>query len=205
MQESEENTRLFIADWCIIRNGEMLRNNAAPIHLKDGTPQETYGLLNAPYPKFFKMDILSKWVWNGAEYLLRNPDGSFAYEGIEKTKIAVVLMTKNGSLDVDKKFQKSLETIPSPALFVYTLPNIMLGEICIRHGFQGAQSCLVSDSFDAEELVFYTSDLMIHRGMEACLCGWVDAVADATDVRLFWIARSGEIPFSASRLMQLKP
>lgn len=154
-----------------------------------GEPQELYRALGLSYMKFFKMDLLCKWAWLGAEALLMQ-DGNPVYEGVDKNKVAVVLMTKHGCLDVDKKYLESMKDIPSPALFVYTLPNIMLGEICIRHGFKGEQLCLVSDGFDTEEMAFWVNDLLQKRGMEACLCGWVDAWDGNRDVALHWITKN---------------
>lgn len=157
--------------------------------------EDMYRALSYSYMKFFKMDLLCKWAWLGAETLLQK-DGTYLYEGIDKTKIGVVLMTAHGCLDVDEKYEQTMEDIPSPALFVYTLPNIMLGEICIRHGFKGEQLCMVTNDLDAEELHFWVNDLMQNRGMDACLCGWVDAYKENKDVCLFWVDKNiTGIPF----------
>ena len=126
------------------------------VHLANHTarePQELYRLMQCNYMKFFKMDPLCKWAWLGAEALLTDKGGNL-YDGMDKNKIAVVLMTKHGCIDVDKKYLEGLDNIPSPALFVYTLPNIMLGEISIKHGFKGEQLCLVDEYFNTEELHF---------------------------------------------------
>ena len=169
--------------------------------MKDGTPvlsddeyagiskpQDLYRKLSYSYMKFFKMDLLCKWAWLGAELLLQD-DSSNISNDISADKTAVVLGTKHGCLDVDKKYEESRYEIPSPALFVYTLPNIMLGEICIRHGFKGEQLCMVNDEFDAEELNFWVNDLLTNKGMEACLCGWADAYDDKKDIFLFWVSK----------------
>ncbi|MBL7683127.1 MAG: hypothetical protein JNK00_07165 [Flavipsychrobacter sp.] len=166
-------------------------------------PETVYRGLQYNYVKFFKMDLLSKWAWLGAETLLKQGE-NFVYDGIDKTKIAIVLQTNHGCLDVDKKYSDSLTTIASPALFVYTLPNIMLGEICIRHGFKGEQACLVNDGFDVKEMEFWVNDLLQNRGMEACLCGWVDATADNHDVCMYWVTKeNGSIKFAADTMQQL--
>lgn len=163
-------------------------------------PQELYRLQGYSYMKFFKMDVLCKWAWLGAEGLLADND---ALEGIDKSKVAVVLMTSNGCIDVDKKYQATMQEIPSPALFVYTLPNIMLGEICIRHGFKGEQLCLVSEKFDAEEIHFWVDDLLNKRGMEACLCGWADAYDDKKDICFFLVTKNGATSFTTDTLNEL--
>ncbi len=151
------------------------------------TPEALYSALHSSYPKFYKMDRLCKWAWAGAEYLCSG--NTLPYEGYDKNNIAVCLSTSYGCIDVDKKYLDGI-AVPSPALFVYTLPNIMLGEICIRHGFKGEQACMVSDTFDAEEL-FFTVNGLLQRGMGACLCGWVDVFDERYDVCMFWVSKKG--------------
>ena len=62
----------------------------------------------------------------------------------------------------------------------------MLGEICIKHGFKGEQLCIVQDDFDKEELNFWVNDLLKNRGMEACVCGFVDASEYGVKVEMEW-------------------
>lgn len=150
--------------------------------------EDLYRSLNLGYAKFFKMDTLCKWAILGAEYVMKKGD-SYVYEGLDKTKIAVILMTKNGCIDVDKRYWETTKTIPSPALFVYTLPNIMLGEICIKHGFKGEQLSLVSDGYNKEEINFWVDDLIKNRGMTACLMGWVDVKDHEVHVEMNWVTR----------------
>lgn len=154
------------------------------------TPEELYRHLKFSYMKFFKMDLLCKWAWLGAEILIG--DNTSLLSGVDKNNVAVVLMTHHGCIDVDKQYLKTTETIPSPALFVYTLPNIMLGEICIRHGFKGEQASMVSEQFDIEEIHYYVEDLLNNRGMDACLVGWVDAYDKHKEVAMYWVTKSGE-------------
>lgn len=174
-----------------INNGLVALNNTTILHLQTQSPEEVYRALGLTYPKFFKMDLLSKWAWLGAEVLLKTADG-MRYDGLDKEKIAVTLASRNGCLSVDKRYKESMQTIASPALFVYTLPNIMLGEICIRHGFKGEQLCLMQDSFNREELNFWTDDLFKNRSMEHCLSGWIDATEDRHEVYLSWTSAHEE-------------
>ena len=87
--------------------------------------------LEIDYPKFFKMDSLSKLAFLLAEVLL----SSLPEEVRQET--ALVFANKSASLDTDLKHQASIAQTeayyPSPAVFVYTLPNICLGEISLRH------------------------------------------------------------------------
>lgn len=137
------------------------------------------------YPKFFKMDRLCKWAWAGAELLLSS--GS-VYKDLDKNKIGIVLSTSQGCLEVDKRYFDTID-VPSPALFVYTLPNIMLGEICIRHGLKGAQLCTVSDRFDFDEMQFAVNSLLNQQGMDAVLCGWADVSESHHNIQFYWMTR----------------
>lgn len=168
-----------------INDGLIRKNNTSILHLQNATPEDVYRALGCSYPKFFKMDLLCKWAWLGAEALLKDGE-QFLYNSQDKDKIAVVLATREGCLSVDRKYQDTIQTIASPALFVYTLPNIMLGEICIRHGFKGEQLCLVQDHFNEQEVNFWVQDLLKKRNMDHCLFGWVNATEESHDVCLFW-------------------
>lgn len=190
-----------IAHWVRITNNTALHDGNA-IPAVAATPEDVYRQLQYNYIRFFKMDVLCKWAWLGAETILKN-DGSYVFDNLDKTKVGLVLFTGNGCLEVDKKYNETIAEIASPALFVYTLPNIMLGEICIKYGFKGEQASLVSPSFNATELHFWVNDLLANRSMDACLCGWVDATETGHDVCLFWVAKgNGGLNFSPAVLQQ---
>jgi hypothetical protein len=180
---------MVINHWVVISKRAIARDN---VLLQDDTaitPEQLYTTLQCGYPKFYKMDKLSKWAWVGTEYLFQVND--LPYKDTDKNKIAIVLTTSHGCLDVDKRYYEGI-AVPSPALFVYTLPNIMMGEICIRHGFKGEQMCMVSESFDVQEIWFTVNDLINNKGMDACLCGWVDVSGEEHDICLFWITKGGD-------------
>ncbi len=147
-----------------------------------------YEGLSLRYPRFFKMDAPSRWAWLASEWLFKDP-GSPLEGDLSRERVGVVMATRSGSLEVDQRFYDSMETVASPALFVYTLSNIMMGEICIRYGFKGEQLCLVEDQPPASLLQFYGEDLLLRRGMDACLMGWVEAFGDKKKIGLFWVSR----------------
>ena len=205
--------QLFISKYLSIDANRIAVDGKVLLEHNDGglVAEDAYRALAISYPKFFKMDLLCKWATLSAECLLKNDSNKeqsqrYVYEGLDKNAIAVVLMTASGCLDVDKKYLHSMETVASPALFVYTLPNIMLGEICIRHGFKGDQLSMVSEAPDVEELHFWVSDLLQNRGMDACLCGWVEAVEGKQEIRLIWVDKKSGVSFSRDNLTKyLKP
>lgn len=201
-----EQISLNIGHYLRVSKGKLVKdsNSILPegIRTADG-PEALYRHMQYAYPKFFKMDGLCKWAWLAAEQLL-SADAAMVYDDIDKNNVAVVLGTSHGCIDVDRKYHETMNSIPSPALFVYTLPNIMLGELCIRHGFKGEQACLLNDNFNSEELYFWVKDLLLNRGMEACLAGWVDVAGDECDICLFWVTKRTEgIIFSGSGMQYL--
>ena len=128
------------------------------------------------YPKFFKMDKLCQLGFIGAEILLND------YSASEKENMAVILFNRNGSLITDRKYQGTIgegDYFPSPAVFVYTLANIVTGEIAIRHKIFGETSFYILSKFDNNiideiiESVYYTSN------PQYILCGWVDYETDS--------------------------
>ena len=92
------------------------------------------------YPKFFKMDPLSRLGFIASELLLKK---------CPKDNYGVLLFNRSSSLADDMAFQSTIqrhsEWFPSPALFVYTLPNIVTGEIAIRNRFQTETNFIVLD------------------------------------------------------------
>jgi len=176
---------MVISHW-VIMNGQVVAQDSVVLPGKERlSAEELYHDCKWNYPKFFKMDKLCKWALAGTELLFADNE---LYKEIDKHKIGVVITTSHGCLEVDKRYYDTI-SVPSPALFVYTLSNIMLGEICIRHGFKGEQLCMVSEEFDAEEVFFAVHDLLENRGMDACLCGWADVAGDEHDVVLFWVTK----------------
>ena len=119
-----------------IRNGKAFKNGNL-LHESEISPVfesfsgELFKFLGAPYPKFFKMDLLSKLGFLTAEILLM--DDPIA----EKDKTGIFIANSSSSLETDRKFHETMKNpsnyYPSPSLFVYTLPNILMGEISIRH------------------------------------------------------------------------
>lgn len=200
-RQSSINT---IAHYVRINNAKAEKDNTPLLSSAQALPaDEWYRMIAHPYLKFFKMDILCKWAWAGAELLLSQGE-NFVYDNMDKTKIGLVFATAQGCIDVDKKYLQTVATIPSPALFVYTLPNIMLGEICIRHGFKGEQLSMIADTFDSEELTFAVNDMLGHKGMDACICGWVDVTNENVDVQLVWVTKQDRgVPFNAQALQDL--
>ncbi len=144
---------------------------------------QCYKHLNIHYPKFYKMDRMSKWGIICAEILLKDK----SLEGIDAYQRAIVLQNSASSLATDKKFQESIGIIPSPALFVYTLPNIVMGEIAIRHNFKGENTFFVTSTFDQNQLRAYSKLLFESNVAKIILCGYLEVDAHSQVIKM-WLS-----------------
>lgn len=146
--------------------------------------QEAYHALQINYPKFYKMDNLCKTGFIAAELLLQN---SGLKENYNSEETGIILSCANSSLDTDFRY----EATPGPALFVYTLPNILIGEIAIRQGIKGESACFVFDIFDAAFQANYVNDLLQHGRVKACISGWADFVNGNAEA-FFYLAETNQ-------------
>jgi hypothetical protein len=190
----------YITATCIISDHVVHTNGKAVFEAPATGGQDfllsVYQHTDVQYPKFYKMDNLSKLGWLACELLL--------WQGFRRTdyrpeEVAVVLSNANASLDTDYKYFATVKDIPSPAVFVYTLPNIMIGEICIRHQFKGENAFFVFESFNAAFLAQYVHGLMESGSARACICGWVDVLGEEYKAALFLVEEAaGEMPLSGN-------
>jgi 3-oxoacyl-(acyl-carrier-protein) synthase len=149
--------------------------------------KELYRTLNTDYSKFFKMDNLCKLAFISAELLVKDRSISSYQPG----EVALVFSNASASLDTDKAYFESVEDkknyFPSPAVFVYTLPNIMMGEICIRHKLTGENTFFVSERFDAKLISTYAENLLTSGKAKSVIAGWVEINDRNWDAALFLI------------------
>ncbi|MBO2013081.1 hypothetical protein [Hymenobacter negativus] len=167
---------------CAIRGNQIFVNGTLVYQGTADTPDlaaflvAAYRHFGLQYPKFFKMDALCKLAFLTAELLL--PTTSLAARR-GAGEVGVVLANRSSSLLTDLVHQQSIQEpaahLPSPAVFVYTLPNIAIGEISIRHQLTGENTLFVADSFEPEALVAYAGELLAEGSCQACLCGWFEA------------------------------
>ena len=126
-----------------------------------------YGNYNVNYPKFFKMDDLCKLALITSEVLLKGEDLSNRYKGED---IGIVIANSNSSLDTDIKHYDTIKDrsdyFPSPSVFVYTLPNIMIGEISIKNNIKGENAFFIFENFEPEFISSYVNNLLDTRSEE---------------------------------------
>ena len=184
------SNNLFISASCVISNFVVYKNGQPVFAEKELELPEfliaAYRNFDLKYPKYFKMDNLSKLGWLANEILLQ--DG-FDKEKYKAEDIGLVFSNSNSSLDTDIKYYETVKTIASPAQFVYTLPNIVIGEISIRHHFKGENAFFVFEEFDAGFIEQYVSNLFNNNILQCCICGWVDVLGDNYNATLFLIEK----------------
>jgi hypothetical protein len=162
-----------------------------------------YSNLKISYPKFHKMDQLCKLGFLATEILLKDTGHSTKYG---ETDTGLVLSNSNASLDVDLKYAKTIHAGASPALFVYTLPNIVIGEISIRHHFKGENAFFVFKQFDGNFIAQYVNSLFENKLIKNCICGWVDILKEEYRSILYLVetdSSENAITFTADNLNQL--
>ncbi|HSI69688.1 MAG TPA: hypothetical protein VK941_05600 [Gillisia sp.] len=190
---------LMIKSYVHIRNNKIFRNGKEIFALESGLEtdflKQAYKKLKLNYPKFHKMDGLSKLGILATAVLIGE-------ETVDPTT-ALVVSNSNSSLDTDLKHFESMKNIVSPAIFVYTLPNIVMGEISIKYKLQSENTFFISNDFNGHLLKDYSEILMNSARAAAVVSGWIDLKNEEYDVFLCLIDEKGNIPFSAEKLEQL--
>ncbi|MCW3467534.1 hypothetical protein [Chitinophaga nivalis] len=194
----------YITGCCIIRNHRVYLNGTLQWEADQALGlseflRAGYDRFSGQYPKFHKMDALSKLGWLAAEVLLQSTD----VHTLPPETVGLVLSNRSASLDTDVRYYATVKDIASPALFVYTLPNIVMGEICIRHGFKGENTFFVSDTFDAGLMSEYPATLLAVTPLQACICGWVEVMEQQYEAAVFLVEnkqRGLAIPLTAAAL-----
>ena len=130
------------------------------------------------YPKYYKMDGLCRLGFVASELLLKaeRDEGSFT-EDTNKTR-AIVFFNRSSSIASDKKYLASIvekdNYFPSPSVFVYTLPNIVTGEIAIRNGYHGETSFYILPHKNELLMQDIIETTFMDEQTTSILTGWLD-------------------------------
>ena len=133
---------------------------------------ELYRRYVGDYPKFFKMDTLARLGFIAAEIVLKQQGQTCN----SQQPTAIILANRSASIKNDTDYLATIPDgnyYPSPALFVYTLPNIVTGEIAIRHHIQGETSFYVLDNPEQLEPIVQ-STLATRHSPSVLLAGWCE-------------------------------
>ncbi len=185
---------IAVTSYCSVRNHQVKLNGNTLLARETELPfgdfiKSAYDLNTSSYLKFFKMDDLCKLAFVASETLLKNRKLSEQY-GSEN--VSLVFANKSSSLDTDIKYYKTVKEFPSPSLFVYTLPNIMLGEISIRQKFKGKNAFFIFEAFQADFLCNYATRLINDQKAKAVVIGWVELLKNDYDAFLCLVEEAEE-------------
>ena len=168
-------------DYVVLNQGYVSVNGRELEHEASGNAllTELYRNHIADWPKFFKMDTLSKAGFVASELLIKElGEHRLGNEEFAQGR-AIVLFGATASLCADRNYQETIQDkdnyYPSPALFVYTLPNIVTGEIAIRNHWRGETSFYVTEAPDAAQMAFHLACAFQDQATDSILAGWVDS------------------------------
>lgn len=196
-----------VTSYILLRNNQIVFDGEVVFEKPDVAAVDflniAYQHFQISYPKFFKMDSLCQTGFIAAQLLLRshpvNPN-------LLPEDTGIIVSNANSSLDTDIKYEESIKTNPSPALFVYTLPNILIGELSIRHKIKGESACFVFDIFDAQFQTEYVNTLFEAGKVKLCLSGWADFY-DGKGEAFFYLAEinnyTDSVKHNADNIQQL--
>lgn len=147
--------------------------------LEEQEGQEHHSLLTSlykqmigNYPKFYKMDGLSRLGFVASEILLN------AEKGETDKKRAIIFFNHSSSIASDRNYKESINDknnyFPSPSIFVYTLPNIVTGEIAIRNHFHGETSFFILPDKDERMMEEILQASCRDDQSKSFLTGWID-------------------------------
>jgi 3-oxoacyl-[acyl-carrier-protein] synthase-1 len=159
-------------------NVKLVKAHTIRLSSEDGkTLTDIYKQQIGDYPKFYKMDLLTRLAFVATEKTLSNSP----LKGEDKMP-ALILFNHSSSIVADRQFLDTIKDaedfFPSPSLFVYTLPNITTGEIAIRHHLQGETSFYILPDKDEALMQQILEVSLAGTGTTTAICGWVDAESE---------------------------
>lgn len=185
-----------ISTWCHIENNSIHVNGEKVFPMEEATSVDFFKLayknLEIDYPKYYKMDGLCKLGILCSEWVFKQ---SKVLESADKENIAIHISNKSSSLESDTMHQNALskDGMVSPAVFVYTLPNIVIGEISIRNGIKGDHCFYIKPTFDAGFLHQNAESLSQIDAPDAILTGWIEYYDGKYHGFLYLLEKNGEI------------
>lgn len=172
---SEDMVNADVLRTVLVKSGRILLDDKVVFTFQSDDFQDfirsAFKTVCAPNMKFYKMDSLSKLGYVASEVLL---------DGIEygEEDCGLILSGVYGSLDTDIRHQQIIDTetdaSASPAVFVYTLPNVVEGEISIRHHIKGENTWFWSDDMTLSDVREYAALSMSAQDMKYCIVGHID-------------------------------
>ena len=150
---------------------------------------ELYRKWVGDYPKFFKMDTLSKLGFLLTEMLVHDEPDRFTF----REDRAVLVFSREGCVANDRHYAESMKDFPSPALFVYTLPNVVSGEIAIRNKWGGESSAYVLESYDEDRIWEMVRQAFQDKCTQSALVAWIDCPSDNEFITNAWLVNKTDM------------
>ena len=142
------------------------------------------------YPKFFKMDPLARLAFIATELLLK-AEGRERF--VDCDDRAVVLFNRTSSIAADCDYVASIDGdegfYPSPSVFVYTLPNLSVGEIAMRNHYHGETSFYILPGRDESMINKIQQASMLDPATKSMITGWIDYPDDEHFVAELYILK----------------
>jgi 3-oxoacyl-[acyl-carrier-protein] synthase-1 len=181
----------MITAWIRITQESVLLNGQPVTHQATGIGllTELYRNRINDYLKFFKMDVLCKLGFVASEMLLYSETGE---RFVPREDRAIVLFNRSGSLHADRNFQQTIQDpenyFPSPSIFVYTLPNIVTGEIALRNKYYGETSFYVLEQLNPVVMAQHIGNAFLDTTTTSVIGGWMDCEDEENFEALLFIA-----------------
>lgn len=129
------------------------------------------------YPKFYKMDPLARLGFVATELLLK-VSAATCCNTAEGRPSAVILFNSSSSIYTDRQYLHTIASpedyFPSPSLFVYTLPNIITGEIALRNHYNSETSFYITDKRDDQLISTIINASFADPQTNSVIGGWID-------------------------------
>lgn len=180
---------MYIQKSCRIHDRRVMVDGQTRFEASDGHASGTDFLADAfrstgiDYRKFYKMDPLSRLGFLAAELILPQP----AEADPSGEEMGLICFNSTASLAADRAYQRTIpagdDFFPSPSDFVYTLPNIVTGEIAIRHHIQGETAFYVLRAFNPETICHIVRETIADADLHRAFVGWIDIDTDRLDAR----------------------
>lgn len=158
----------------------LAKANTIRLSSEDGTSlTDIYKQEIGNYPKFYKMDILSRLAFVTTELLRKGPHTT---DNGQQTPI--ILFNHSSSVVADRQFLDTIKDaenfFPSPSIFVYTLPNITTGEVAIRHHLCGETSFYILPDKDEALMKQILEASLAGTSATSVISGWIDAESETS-------------------------
>lgn len=140
---------------------------------------ELYKKTGGDYPRFYKMDLLCRIGLVATQLLLKAEEITTSDAAEHR---AVVIVGRSGSIHADLNYLTSImhadDFFPSPERFVYTLPNIVTGEIAMRYHYHGETSFYLLPTRDTSIVSDIVQSAFLDPDTTSVIGGWIDCETD---------------------------